>query len=367
MAQIAIAAPSVGQLELGLAPAQIPAQSSLGFELGWDHAHHGVTPPVAHLFAHSPLLLGWQAGAATFGRRTLKPSSHTLLWLQLRTHAWARGRSFEEVQVTPNYLQQITNEHCPILRTALTGDISVDRVRNDAGYAAGNLVTMSALANQAKGELDFAGVQAMADSVQQGPIQRIGGLGPAEWHRMATLCSFVTDLPHEQAARMPLHVLPPNRLRLFNPIQALQALVSRQLATPGWSQRLARIEALLPGEALRGDFNRFVMALAPRVLQAGALIERHDIRWALEDAWSDALVQRRWVRFALQLNAAQAEALVQRAAAKRLSAVHVQSHPAANATEGWAIDQRGYRQAAELRSAPAQSALHTRSRQGLTL
>jgi hypothetical protein len=140
--------------------------------------------------------------------------------------------------------------------------------------------------------------------------------------------------------------LPPNRLRLFNPIQALQALVTRQLAKPGWSQRLARIEALLPDEAVKADFNRFVMALVPRVLNAGSLVLAHEIRWALEDAWSDALVQKRWARFALQLSPAQAEALVQRAAAKRLSTVHVQQHALPRATEGWALERRGFRAAA---------------------
>ncbi len=345
MAQIAQAS---AQMELGILPVEeaTPANASLGFELGWDFAHHGVAPPVAHLYAQSPLLQGWQAGSATFGRRTLKPSRHTQLWLQLRTHAWARGRSFEDVQVTPNYLQQITVDYCPILRQPLLGQASIDRVRNDAGYAAGNLAMMSAGANAAKAAHGWAEASEIASSTSQGPFKRIAGLGTAEWQRVAVLCSFVTELPHEEAATIALHLLPPNRLRLFNPIQALQALVTRQLATPGWSARLARIEALLPGETLRTDFNRFLMALAPRVLRVAALTEAQDIRWALEDAWSDALVQKRWVRFALQLNAAQAEKLVQRAAAKRLSTVHVQRHPRLTATEGWALERGGYRAAA---------------------
>lgn len=345
MAQIAAAS---AQMELGILPVEqaAPANASLGFELGWDFAHHGVAPPVAHLYAQSPLLQGWQAGSATFGRRTLRPSRHTQLWLQLRTHAWARGRSFEDVQVTPNYLQQITVDYCPILRQPLLGQASIDRVRNDAGYAAGNLAMMSAGANAAKAAHGWAGANEIAGSVNDGPFKRIAGLGPAEWQRVAVLCSFVTELSHEEAATIPLHLLPPNRLRLFNPIQALQALVTRQLATPGWSARLARIEALLPGDALRADFNRFLMALAPRVLRVGALTEAQDIRWALEDAWSDALVQKRWVRFALQLDAAQAERLVQRAAAKRLSTVHVQRHARLTATEGWALERGGYRAAA---------------------
>jgi len=327
---------------------ELPAHQSLGLALGWDFAQHGLTPPVEHLFKHSPLLQGWQAGRATFGRRTLRSHSHAGLWLQLRTHAWARGRSFEEVQLTPNFLQQIDVRHCPITRQELnqkTGhrlQRSIDRVRNDAGYAAGNIVTMSRAANSAKAQHDWASAQALAQSLQQGPFQAVAGLGPAEWQRIAVLCSFVTELSHEQAAQIPLSVLPPNRLRLFNPIQALQVLVTRQLLKPGWSQRLARIESLLPHDAIRADFNRFIMALAPRVLAVKDLDQEQQIRWALEDAWQQPLLLKRWLRFASQLNAAQAEALVARAAAKGLSTLHVMQHSAPNAMEGWALENKGF-------------------------
>jgi hypothetical protein len=322
----------------------LPAGKQVGFELGWDHARHGLTPAVTHLFSTSPLRQGWQAGQATFGRRTLKAGLHTQRWLQLRTHAWSRGRSFEPTLLTPNYLQQLDTDHCPISRQALNDQPgheqqrSLDRVRDDAGYAAGNLVMMSRQANTAKAQRDWTALQAAAQSLQAGPIKTMGGLDAEAWQRMALLVSFVTPLPHEEAAALPLRVLPPNRLRLFNPIQALQALVTRQFATPGWSQRLARLEALLPQEAFRADFNRFVMAFVPRVLQQQHLQTPHEIRWALEDAWSDELVQRRWVRFALRLTAEQAEQLVQRAAAKRLCPVHVQQHETPAATEGWGLE-----------------------------
>lgn len=338
--------------------AALPAHQSLGLRLGWDFAHHGLTPPVEHLFATSALRHGWQAGCATFGRRTLRANSQTQLWLHLRTHAWARGRSFEDVQLTPNYLQQLQVAHCPITRQALSqqgsarNQASVDRVRDDAGYAAGNLALMSRAANKAKAQHDWHSASAVAQSVTEGAIQRIAGLGPAEWQRIAVLCSFVTELSHEEAAQIPMSVLPPNRLRLFNPIQALQAMVTRQLAKPGWSQRLSRIESLLPSATLHGDFNRFIMALAPRVLAVQALNSEAEIRWALEDAWAQPLLQKRWARFALQLTPAQAESLVQRAAAKGLSTLHVQQHSQACATEGWALECKGYRAAAGATALP---------------
>ena len=348
------------QLELGIesidpdAPldptGQVPVTQSIGFALGWDFAHHGLTPPALQLYASSPLRQGFQAGCATFGRRTLRANRLTQQWLLLRTYAGSCGRSFEGVQLTPNYLQQIEVGFCPITRLPLdahTGSrtqAQIDRVRDDGGYAAGNLAVMSRAANLAKARHDWRSANELAHSVEaQSNKHRSAGLGAAEWQRLALLCSFVTELPHEQAAALPLLVLPPNRLRLFNPIQALQAMLTRQLATPGWSARLARIEALLPNDACKADFNRFVLALVPRVLVVTNLHREQEVRWALEDAWQQPLLQKRWIRFALHLSASQAEALLQRAAAKRLvNAVHVQQLSQPHATEGWALERGGF-------------------------
>jgi hypothetical protein len=333
--------PAVVQFDLALAdtPDPISAHERTGVALGRDYALHGITPPIAHLYPQSPLQRGWLSARGRPVRTAATPQVEQ--WLALRTHAWARGRSFEDIQLTPHHLAQLDATHCPISRELLDDDNrSIDRVRDDAGYAAGNLAVMSRRANRAKGSRGRQALVDMAASCAQGPITRIGGLVEAEWQRLAVLASFVTPLAHEEAAQIPLHVLPPNRLRLFNPIQALQALVTRQLATPGWSARLARLEALLPTDQLRTDFNRFLLALAPRVLAAQELQQPHDIRWALEDAWAQPLVLKRWVRFALQLTAEQAESLVERAAARKLGPVHIQRHD--DATDGWALATAGY-------------------------
>lgn len=335
------AQPALVQFDLGLteAPTTVSSHERVGLALGRDYALHGITPPIAHLYPQSPLQRGWMAARARAVRAPATPQVEQ--WLALRTHAWTRGRHFEDLLVTPHHLGQLDVSHCPITRELLGDDNrNIDRVRDDAGYAAGNLAVISRRANRAKGARGHEQLLALADSCEAGPISRIGGLSATEWRRLAVLASFVTPLSHEAAAQIPLHVLPPNRLRLLNPIQALQALVTRQLATPGWSARLARLEALLPTDALRADFNRFVLALAPRVLAAHELQQPHEIRWALEDAWAQPLVQKRWTRLALQLRPEQAEALVERAAAKKLSPVHVQRHD--DATDGWALATRGY-------------------------
>jgi hypothetical protein len=333
--------PALAQFALDMddTPAVVSAHERVGLALGRDYALHGITPPIAHLYPQSPLQRGWMAAR---GRAVRTPAAPQVeLWLALRTHAWARGRSYEDVQLTPHHLAQLDTTHCPITRDLLGDDNrSIDRVRDDAGYAAGNLAVMSQRANRAKGSRGRQALMDMAGSCAAGPITRIGGLDEAQWQRLAVLSSFVTPLSHEEAAQIPLRVLPPNRLRLFNPIQALQALVTRQLATPGWSARLSRLEALLPTDALRSDFNRFLLALAPRVLAAAELQQPHEIRWALEDAWTLPLVQKRWTRFALQLTPAQAEALVDRAVAKKLCPVHVQRHD--DGTDGWARAPGGY-------------------------
>lgn len=336
-----------------------------GFEIGWDFAHHALTPPAEQMLPGTSLRQGWDAARATFGVRTLAPTRYTRKWLQLRLNAWRRGRVFENLQVTPNYLRQIDVRHCPITREALThatctpSDASIDRVRNDAGYAAGNLAVMSTRANAAKGDLDFDGALARMRSAEAGadaeppgaahadlgaasPGTAHADLGAAQWARVAILCSFVTELPHAQAAGLPLLVMPPNRLRMFNAVQALQALVTRQFEPPGWRARVARLCALVPGKRARRDFNIFATALLARVIEARACDAGDARRWALEDAWRNALVLRCWTRFALQLDRAQAERIVLRASSLRLGERIAVATSFEQATEGWGLARRGY-------------------------
>lgn len=331
-----------------------PSTSSLtlheqiGFELGWDYARYGLQPPAPYAFGPSPLRHGLLAGQAGFGRRTRAPSRHVRKWLQLRLHAWLRGRSVELLQVTPRYLELIDAAHCPVTRAPLStatleaSDASVDRVRNDAGYAAGNLAVMSRKANQAKAARGFRDAQRIARELELGNRDGIDGLNAAQWARVAVLCSFVEPLAHDEAAALPLLVLPPNRLRLFNPVQALQAFVSRQLLVPGWSQRIARFETLLPGKPSRRAFQFFFHALLPRVLEAGRCATPHEARWAIEDAWRNALVMKRWAAFASLLTAAQCEEVVARASARKLGTQHVERLADEQATEGWNLESRGY-------------------------
>ena len=330
---------------------------SQGFALGFDYARYQQALPAPFDAQASALRDGWLAGRATMGRRALEPGWHVVQWLQLRLHAWLHGRSVETLQLNASYLRQIAASHCPVTRMPLrtsahhSGATAViERLRSDAGYAAGHVVSMSSGASLAKGALDYADIQTVARRQAQYPLAYAAGfsaglaqgLTAEQWARMAVLCSFVQPLPHAEACAIPMLVLPPNRVRLLNPAQALQAWVSRQLLQAGWSHRFARFGALLPTASTRQSFQLLVHALLPRVLAAGRDAQGMGLRWAVEDAWADARVQQRWQAFAGSLTSAQCESLVLRASARGLGTGRIAIQSPSVATEAWALETRGY-------------------------
>jgi hypothetical protein len=321
-------------------------QAGLGFEIGWDYAHYRLTPPPEALADGHPVHQGWRAGAATFGQRTLKPTPQVRKWLQLRLSAWRRGRAFEGTQVTPNFLGQIDVTLCPVTRVTLThasgagSDASVDRVCNRAGYAAGNLAVMSTRANQAKADLSCRDALEVVRQLEASGLDTLDGLDALQWSRLAVLMSFVTPLAHAQAACLPLLVLPPNRLRLLNAVQALQAVVTLAFTETQAVPRLRELTSHVPAAA-RHDFQVFVLTLQARRLAIGMRSTGSELRHALEDLWRDAAVNRRWQRFTLQLGEADAERLVRTAGRRGLGGKGWQWLPRAAATEGWALDSDG--------------------------
>ncbi len=321
---------------------------AIGFEIGWDHAHYASTPPLPHLHAGSPVRQGWDAGRANFGRRTLRANAAVRKWLQLRLSAWQRGRVFEGVQVTPHFVAQLGATHCPITREALTlgcdaqSDASIDRVNNRAGYAAGNLATMSVRANRAKGAYDWDDAMGFVRQIEAGRLGSIDGLGAAEWARLAVLMSFVTPLEHEVASCLPLLVLPPNRLRVLNPVQALQVVLTSVFTVPGYSRRLLGLAALMPCDATRHTFRLFMHTLLARRIAVGAQLNESAARQAMEDTWADPLVNRRWQALALRLSPAQCEQVIDRAARRGLVPAGCRRLGTEAATDGWGLESGGY-------------------------
>ena len=359
------------QATLNLDTPPADACERIGFELGWDHAHHGLVPPSELLLPDTPICQGWMAGKAVFGGRTLAAGRSVRQWLALRLQAWRQGVAFEGQQVTAHYLGQIHTERCPVLRqplggttgSALAGEVA--RLNPQAGFAAGNLATLSHQAARGLAAHDVGEAVRRARRAEL-DCGAVDGLNAAAWWRLATLRALATPLPFFEAARLPLALLPPNRVRVLNAAQGLQVLVTLQFATPGWSARARALGAMLPAHTLRHDFNLFVSALAPRVLEAGG--DAQALRRALEDAWLNERVQRRWQHFVLSLGERGTEALLERAASAGLAGLRLINHPQEQATDGWGLPAAAQRRPArslggdglrrlppESRPAPAQA------------
>jgi hypothetical protein len=338
---------------------QFPADPSVGFELGWDHAHYNLVPPPAHLTAADPLRHGWLAGRAAFGARTLRPTRQVRKWLQLRLNAWRRGRTFDNFGVTPRLLAQIEVDVCPIIGEVLTHatgtptDASVDRVNNNAGYALGNLAVMSVRANQAKAGYAWDDALAFVRQIENGGLDAIDGLSARQWARLGVLMSFCTPLKHEEAACLPLLLVPPARLRVLNAVQALQVLLTLQFTRPGHARRIAELAASVPAGEVRHAFLVFMHTLLARRIAAGRLGDSRTMRRAMEDAWSDELVNRRWQRLSLHLTEKECERLVRLADKRGLAGPSARRLEPSVATDGWALETAGYASsAAPLRPVP---------------
>ena len=313
------------------AGADADAIDSVGFEIGWDHAHHRVTPPLGHLHHPNPVHQGWLAGRAAFGARSLAATSAVRQWLALRLQAWQQGQAFEGVQVNPSFLARIDAVDCPVSRQLMTlaanlpGDATVTRLNPAAAYAAGNLVVLSQR------------VAAAADA----PADAVTGLSADEQARLAVLRSFATPLPHAQAALLALRVLPPNRVRVINPVQALQVMLTLQFLQAGYARRLLGLAVLMPSSETRQAFQIFMHTLLARRLSAGQAPDALAMRRAMEDSWADTLVNRRWQRLVGRLDAAGCELLLQRAAQRGLVVGGGRWLSPVAATDGWALPAPG--------------------------
>jgi hypothetical protein len=348
------------QVELALPPAPPLRDDPVGFQIGWDHAHHGLVPPPEWLLEATPIGQGWRAARAVLAGRVWPAHRCTRQWLALRLEAWRNGAAFDLQTVTPGHLAQIEVRLCPVLRLPLggaspaPGAARIARLDPQAAYTAGNLVMLSEAADRAwqgLGVLDLERCARAAEATER--LARGFAAGPAvpavtttgddpartpdaaAWWRLAALRSLATPLHAAEAARLPLAVTPPPRVRLLNAVQALQALLTARLAGADWSAQMAAVAAQLSAHDLRIDFNLWVGALAPRVLEAQA--QGRDIALALEDAWLAERVQRRWQHFALALGTLGCEQWVQRLAVRQPGGRTARTPGFGPATEGWAL------------------------------
>ncbi|MET0382451.1 MAG: hypothetical protein ABW032_03415 [Burkholderiaceae bacterium] len=297
-----------------------------GDALGFEYARYGLVPPAPCLWPGHPIREGWERGRGLFGRRTRAATLAVTRWLALRLTAWERGEAFDDHEITPQLLRSLeVATLCPVTGRALQDDAMVVPVDAARGWRAGNLALMSPAFGARWVGIDWEMAKDALARAESAPQEPIDGIALRQWRRVVALKSLATPLPHAEAARIPLHVLPPNRLRLVNPIQELQAVLTLQLSVPGWGQRAGGIAESMPA-SLRNEFNLFFNSLLAQALRQGHGARHAEMRGALAAAWGDAVVQRRWERFARLVDAALAETLVERLAREPMPGLYVVRH-----------------------------------------
>jgi hypothetical protein len=309
------------------APARDPAEAvDPADAIGFEFARYGLVPPDPCLWPGHPVRAGWERGRRLVGKRTRPATLAVTRWLALRLGAWQRGEIFDDHQITPQLLRSLeVATHCPITGRALQDDAVVVPVNTARGWAAGNLALMNPEMAERWVGIDWEMAKAALARANAEPEGLVEGLPLRHWRRVVALKSLATPLPNDEAARIPLHVLPPNRMRLVNPIQELQAVLTLHLSVPGWGQRARGIADSMP-LALRNEFNLFFNSLLAQALRQGQGSARAGMRDALATAWGDAVVQRRWGRFAALVDAALAETLVGRLTRDPLPGLYVLRH-----------------------------------------
>jgi len=304
-----------------------------GDALGFDYARYGMVPPAPCLWPGHPIREGWERGRRLMTRRTRPATLAVTRWLALRLAAWQRGESFDDHQITPQVLRSLeVATHCPITGRALGNDAVVVPVDVQRGWAAGNLMLVSPGIADRWAAIDWAIAKDALARAEADPEEAVDGLPLRHWRRVAALKSLATPLPHDEAARIPLLVLPPNRVRLVNPIQELQAVLTLQLSVPGWGQRARTVADSLPA-ALRTGFNLFFNSLLAQALRQGAGDTKPGMRDALAAAWGNEVVMRRWLRFTALVDADLAGTLVERLTHDPMPGLVVVRHGEAEALE----------------------------------
>jgi hypothetical protein len=295
---------------------------SVGFELGWDHARHGLAPAPELMRADCAVRQGWITGRAAGGRRAAAASRPVRRWLALRTAAWRDGQTCDPVALSPQALMRLEVTHCPVLRHALGGvpqdahSARYERLDPDRGWVPGNVLLLSRAAAAALRSTAVAQAQRHAARLALDPGATAAehpALDAAAWLRVAALRAQGLDaaaLPWHEAARVAAAALPPPGTWPLHPLLQLQAAITLRFTQAGWAQQARTAAALLPPGALRTDWHLFVGALATRWLETGAPALPQARRTALEEAWLHPRVQCRWRQLSLQLDAQGCAALL---------------------------------------------------------
>lgn len=157
----------------------------VAFHIGQDTARYGLPPAAPD---HRAYMEGYRLGGAG---RPLASDRFVRKWLQVRTNAWRRNRHVAQ-DFSIGLLRDLDRPTCPVSGVAFThgagkdSDWSVDRIDNDGGYTAGNVLLVSTRVNREKGARSLSELLALGDAP---PAPSPGGLTAIEWRRLAWFAS----------------------------------------------------------------------------------------------------------------------------------------------------------------------------------
>lgn len=267
----------------------------IGFELGWDHASHGVqVPPDCNT---DTVKDGYNAGLLQMGRSKPKeaPTRYVRKWLQLRRNAWKRKRCFDE-SITHKYLDVIDVVYCPITRERLTHstgtdtDWSVDRLNNDGGYVPGNLVVMSVRANKAKDQLSLDDVYAAISSGALGDVAPLATLTQEQTARLYTMVGVLSDKFFMRCRVFPPPLTPCNALYTLQAYITALALVGTvdknvKVALRQIDPNLAGLPSILRKITDAGRVHLLTYIRQNRASPEMCMLTWQSVMWATEDIW----------------------------------------------------------------------------------
>ena len=317
----------------------------VGFRIGWDHARHGLTPPVDDMHLGHPVRQGWEAGRAAGARRPAADTQAVRRWLGLRLLAWRCGREIDEQTVTLREISMLDVSRCPVRRTAFScpqpglapgaDDATVLALDREGPIRAGMLVIVSLRAAQAAMGVDAASAGETARVLAaHAPDAQRDGLDAGAWARLASLLSMRQRPSHAGLATLPqpLSLLPPPRLALLHPAHALQSVLTWRLAQVGTQAEastdrhtragqsggfgslcgLDRVGIDVPGAAARRCYFQFLSALLARRLASGTRDpDTCDGDVAFDSTWGHPLLRARWDALLTALGADGCARLVQ--------------------------------------------------------
>lgn len=162
--------------------------SSLAFEIGFDHYRYDLPLDISRFQDNRRQQIRYGYEAAKMQKVSQKkPDLYEKKLMTIRDRALVKGL---DVSITEKDLHTCLDEAkgcCPITKVPFTfaennaTDWSVDRVDNRLGYCPNNIVIVSAVANQAKTDLDLAGI--IKNALRREKTEDL--LTDREWLRMA--------------------------------------------------------------------------------------------------------------------------------------------------------------------------------------